>query len=402
MNNSPDVLLAKYLTKTLTEEEIEIFNAWVNSDPSHKALVERLEGNNILGQELKSVASETDDSIEEDRKRLSLKLLGEMAATPTIVRPVPTRRAWWQVAAAASVIAITFLVYKQFDRPAVRSTAVATTQNAVPEPGTDKAVLLLADGRKIMLDSVSNTSINLGQSVASVDPSKGVLTYQGAKSNVENIVDQHTLQTPTGGQYKVQLSDGTIAWLNAASSITYPTLFTGNAREISITGEVYLEVSKNKNKPFLVHVGKEQTIEVLGTRFAINAYSDEPVIKTTLVEGSVKVTGEHTNSFVKLKPGQQSQLSHENIHVVNDIDLEEATAFVNGHFYFNNADVPTVMRQLAKWYDLKVSYKGAIKTSGFRGKIQRSFSLDEALKILRRYGVDFEVKGNEVVVQQSK
>ncbi|PZR09468.1 MAG: hypothetical protein DI539_22000 [Flavobacterium psychrophilum] len=401
-NNRPDILLAKYLTKTLTEEEKKLFDDWVNSDPGHKALVETLERNNMLGQQLEDIASVTDDSIEEDKRRLSLMLLGEVAATPAVVRPVRTRRIWWQVAAAASIVALSIVVYKQFDRPAAQPTNIVSTQAPMPEPGTDKAVLLLADGRKITLDSVSNTSLTLGQSVASVDPAKGVLTYQGGKSNSELIVDHHTLQTPTGGQYKVQLSDGTIVWLNAASSITYPTLFTGNTREISITGEVYLEVSKNKNKPFLVHVGKDQTIEVLGTRFAINAYPDEPTIKTTLVEGSVKVTEEHSNSSIRLKPGQQSQLSHESINVVNDVDLEEATAFVNGYFYFNNADVPTAMRQLAKWYGLKVSYKGAIKTSGFRGKIQRSFSLDDALKILGRYGVDFEVKGNEVVVQQSK
>lgn len=402
-NNRPDVLLAKYLTKTLTEEEEEIFMAWMNSDPRHKSLVEALEDNAVFAAELKRAASVTDGTIAEDKRKLALQLLGETAVAPTVTRPLRAQRVWWKVAAAAGLVAVMLIAYQQFNRPAMPTATVAAIEKDQPAPGTDKAVLLLADGRKIVLDSVSNTSIAFAKSSATVDPAKGLLTYQGNKHPNDLIVDQHTLQTPTGGQYKVQLSDGTTVWLNAASSITYPTLFTGNTREISITGEAYLEVSKNKLKPFLVHVGKEQTIEVLGTRFAINAYADEPAIKTTLVEGSVQVTtGGNNSTAVKLKPGQQSLLSDETIRVANAVDVEEATAFVNGYFYFNDADMPTVMRQLAKWYGLQVSYKGAISTSRFRGKIQRSFSLSETLKILGRYGVDFEVNGHAVIVRQSK
>lgn len=184
-------------------------------------------------------------------------------------------------------------------------------------------------------------------------------------------------------------------WLNAASSIFYPAAFTGNERKVTITGEVYFEVAANANMPFKVTAGATD-ITVMGTRFNVNAYPEEASISTTLIDGAVKVTG--GGAATVLKPGQQASVHAGDLAVISNIDTEEIIAWKNGFFQFTDADMPTVMRQIEQWYDVKVNYEGAIPKRSFGGGIQRSLPLSEVLSILEANDVRFKIDGKNITV----
>jgi len=222
----------------------------------------------------------------------------------------------------------------------------------------------------------------------------------------------NSLSTPKGGQYQLTLPDGTNVWLNAASSITFPTAFTGSQRSVEISGEVYFEVAKRLDRPFVVGVNGRQSVLVLGTQFNINGYSDEAAIQTTLIAGSVKVqcrvAGLTRNdaASVILKPGQQAVVaasdqgarSKKGILVNPDTDIEKVMAWKKGLFNFNGADVPTVMRQLERWYDIQVRYEGAVPVIRFKGELDRGVNLSEVLKILPEIGIQYRLEGRTLVV----
>ena len=261
-------------------------------------------------------------------------------------------------------------------------------------PGGDKATLTLADGSKIVLDDAQNgTLAQQGRSkIIKVD---GKLTYDPAYKNSKEIVF-NTISTPKGGQYQLELPDGSKVWLNANSSIHFPTAFVEKERRVEITGEAYFEVAKNRDMPFIVTVNHAE-IQVLGTHFNVNAYNDEDIIKTTLLEGSVRfVHGVSTNM---LKPGQQSQLaSNGMIKVLSNVDLEEVVAWKNGMFDFKNAGIETVMRQLSRWYDVEIEYNG--KTDDlFFADMRRNIKLSDALKALELTGkIKFDILGKKIIV----
>lgn len=216
---------------------------------------------------------------------------------------------------------------------------------------------------------------------------------QGNNLNAYNIVE-----TPIGGEYSVTLADGTKVWMNAASSLKYPVQFSGNERVVELTGEAYFEVAKDPAKPFRVK-SSGQTIEVLGTHFNVNAYANEGVIKTTLLEGRVKVLNKTGIQF--LPPGQQSVMNFGGdgrIKVLTDTDTDEVTAWKEGYFQFNQADIHNVMRQLSRWYDIKVSYSPELTYKQFQGAIQRDLKFSQVLRILGKTKLQFTVKGKEVMV----
>src|SRR6185312_1588485 len=193
------------------------------------------------------------------------------------------------------------------------------------------------------------------------------------------------------------LSDGSKVWLNAESAITFPTAFTGNERKVTIKGEAYFEVAHDASKPFQVTVNGMQ-VQVLGTHFNINAYEDDDYIKTTLLQGSVKVT--KGNESVLIAPGEQAKVNNASgdIKIKKDVDLDEAVAWKNGFFYFSHADLQTVLRQFSRWYDVDVEYEGVLPKRLFEGKIQRSLNLSEALRILETNDVHFKIMGKKIEV----
>jgi ferric-dicitrate binding protein FerR (iron transport regulator) len=206
------------------------------------------------------------------------------------------------------------------------------------------------------------------------------------------------MSTPRGGQYQLTLADGSQVWLNAESSITYPTAFNGNDRKVSITGEAYFEVAKDKKKPFRVDIGPA-TIEVLGTHFNMNTYKDEQTNKTTLLEGSVRIKTVHTS--LTLRPGQQGQYNPRtnNLSLAVHPDVEQAVAWKNGVFNFNNVKLEEAMRQIARWYDVQVVYEKTIPATTFGGKMGRDLKLSQVLKLLGEMGIQFRIEGKKLIVQ---
>ncbi|SDG27737.1 FecR family protein [Chitinophaga filiformis] len=309
-------------------------------------------------------------------------------------------RPWgWVAASVVLLLGISSYLWLTNHRSKDQATisAGSLAQNEI-RPGSNKAILTLAGGQQIILDSTVNGLVAQQGGATITKLSNGQLAYQINKGNVTGRV-YNTMSTPRGGQYSLLLPDGTGVWLNAASSITYPTVFTGNNREVVISGEVYFEVAKESARPFRVKVN-DMVVEVLGTHFNINSYTDESTIKTTLLEGIIKVVqrkmGGETLAVV-LKPGQQA-LAAEQIKVVDHADVDQAMAWKNGLFNFNKLTIQEVLRQLSRWYDVDVVYQGIVTPRKFGGEIGRDLNLSEVLDGLEAAGVHFKVEGKKLIV----
>jgi transmembrane sensor len=262
-------------------------------------------------------------------------------------------------------------------------------------PGSNRAVLTLSDGSSIDLDN-SKDGLLCKQGDVKVDKlANGKLVYQNAGASTNSVI-YNTITTPRGGQYQVVLSDGTKVWLNAASALKYPATFAGKERMVELSGEAYFEVAKNKNMPFKVSLNK-MTIQVLGTHFNVNAYADEDAIKTTLLEGSVKLSSGNATSF--LKPGQQGVFAKQENFRVSDVNVQEAVAWKNGYFIFDNENIQGIMRKISRWYDVDVDYYGRIDEGDFGGTISRFKSVSGVLKSLELTGtVHFKMQGRRITV----
>jgi ferric-dicitrate binding protein FerR (iron transport regulator) len=263
----------------------------------------------------------------------------------------------------------------------------------VESPKSDKAVITLADGKIIAVDSL--TSYSQG-SVTVTRTADGRLVYSGLGKEVQF----NTLTNPRGSKViDMTLADGSHIWLNAGSSITYPVAFTGNERRVSMTGEAYLEVAHNSAMPFTVSKG-DVNVQVLGTKFNVNAYEDENDIKVTLLEGSVKVS--KGNSSNVIKPGQQARVAND-IKIINGVDLEQVMAWKNGTFYFNNTNIEVIMREAARWYNVEVSYEGNVKNEFFGGTVPRTENISQLIKALElTKTIKITVEGKKLIVRPAK
>jgi transmembrane sensor len=291
------------------------------------------------------------------------------------------------VVAASLVLALATLASLYLTRNAGAEKPVAQVTTAPQaEPGTKKATLVLSNGTSVALGA-NNQTIRDGQTAISAQNNN--LVYEAATN---------TIATPKGGEYQVTLPDGTKVWLNAETSLRYPTIFTGPERTVDLTGEAYFEVAKNAAQPFIVRSG-QATVKVLGTHFNIMAYKDEPFTKTTLAEGSVAMAG--NGAQVILKPGQGGIISDGSNSVsvaAADVDLD--LAWKNGQFYFNKTELSAIMKQLARWYDLEIRYAGQIPAKRFVGKISRYTNLSEVLDVLRLSGVKFSMTNKTLIVEE--
>ncbi len=307
---------------------------------------------------------------------------------------------WTRVAAAVVILFISGAAYWMLvkeNKAKITSPIVLSSQKPSPVlPGGNHAILTMSDGSTIVLDSIQNGNIQHGS--AKINKQAGLIVYNGSLPlKVGSPVIYNTLTTPRGGQYQVVLPDGSKVWLNAASSLHFPTAFTGNQREVELTGEAYFEVAKNKEKPFRVKVGDMQ-INVLGTHFNINAYTDENAVKTSLLEGSVKII--KCNASDLLKPGQQAILNKKEDKIkISNANMDEVMAWKNGLFQFEGSDLTTIMREICRWYNVEVVYAGKIPVRRFEGKISRDAQLSEVLEILKLSNVKFTVEGKKIIVQ---
>ena len=386
-------LLADYLNNNCTPQQAEEILDFLRQDVSDKILLQQLqdEFNHIIKEE-KEVPADVSDNV---RNRL-MQIIGPATVIPFYRRP------FFRIAAAAVVTGLLAGGYFLFSGKRSQSvqSPVALEKNTQDDvkSGGNKAILTLSDGSSILLDSAQNGSLTRQGNTKVLKINNGLLAYNADKSRPGEII-YNTLTTPRGGQYRVTLSDGTQVWLNAASSITFPTVFSGKERKVEVTGEVYFEVTKNAAMPFIVKkVNDDVRVRVLGTHFNVNAYDDESEMRITLLEGAVDVAKGDNHSI--LKPGEQARIINEKINVTDHADLDEVMAWKNGRFYFEEADIKTIMRQVEKWYNVEVKYEADIKYS-FVAEISRSENVSRLLNILELTRlVHFKIEGNKITVMK--
>lgn len=336
-------------------------------------------------------------------KEQSEDMFAKILAKGKAVAPIVTHNKKYffipgRVAAAAIVLIAVFgtwfwLKSKPVQQPIAQVQKKATPK-AVIAPGGDKAVLTLADGSVIILDTTRQGELTKQGNTKVVRLNTATLAYNAGTASNPDVV-YNTLATPVGGQYQVILPDGSKVWLNASSSIHFPTIFKGKERQVSVTGEAYFEVAKNAAMPFKITV-KNMEVEVLGTHFDIMAYDDESSVNTTLLEGSVKVS--EGGAVKMLVPGQQALVDKTGAIKIDAADVEEVMAWKNGWFQFNSADIQTVMRQISRWYNVDVAYEGKIPAGHFTGAVSRSNDISQVLKIMQDGGVRFKIEGRKLIV----
>jgi hypothetical protein len=370
-------LIDKYLKGTATPEERMLVERWYIKIAEEKTLLP-----------------------EDDFEHLSAQLWqNTLKAANLRAKQKNTFRLWPAAAVAASIsvfllAGIHFFAVRKV-KPA--NNIVARNQSTSKEilPGGNKAILILASGKQISLEDNEKGEIAKEHKTVIQKTAAGQVSYKASASDNESTFN--TLITPRGGQYSVVLSDGTKVTLNAASSLKYPTNFNGSYREVELTGEGYFEVAHNPQKPFRVK-SNGQTIEVLGTHFDINCYSNEPFVKTTLLQGSVKVSSQQGN--VLLQPGEQSRLdvSGKNTLKVARVNTDEIIAWKDGLFRFKESSIKEVMRDAERWYNVDVSYAGNGPNIKITGSMSRNMNFSGFVKLLEFEGVKFNIKDHNVVI----
>ncbi|MCO4294738.1 FecR family protein [Solitalea sp. MAHUQ-68] len=307
-------------------------------------------------------------------------------------------RHWAKIAIASCLlIACSLVVYFRNNNDILGNKVVSSQ---VIKPGGNEATLTLQDGSKVLLNAVNIGEIAQQGNIKITKTKDGQLVYTIAANNDNDGIQTesyNSIETPRGGQYQINLPDGSKVWLNAASSLKYPTVFKGTERKVELTGEGYFEIAKDKTHPFKV-ITQNQQVEVLGTHFNIDAYNDNGNTKTTLLEGSVKAGLINSSDSKTLKPGEQMIVNQQKISVI-EVDTEEAIAWKNGYFMFNNESLETVMNKIARWYNIDIDYNGNKINKTFGGSISRFKNVKDVLSMLELTGsVHFKIEGRRVIV----
>ena len=385
------ILLAKYIGDECTlSERLELMS--IIKQSYYEEEIKKIIGNKISGD---FPNPDVDPELSIQRAdTLFKKIINSHKKKPgKVLRP-------WRFAAAAIIIGMigTFSCFwftqlkMQLATRAITKSEPSLAKDALP--GTKGAVLTLSNGQQIVLDSAGNGRLASQGSAVIVNKNGEIIYY--VKGNGSNEALYNTMTTPRGRQYQLLLSDGTKVWLNSESSIRYPAAFSGAIRDVTITGEAYFEVAKNPEIPFVVKVDNME-VKVMGTHFNINAYPDEESIKTTLLEGSVKVFD--AGNTTVLAPGQQSKVAKTgSIQLIRNADLEAAVAWKNGVFLFDKADIQSVMRQISRWYDLEIAYEGEIPKDRFGGKLPMDAKVSQVLGALEQMQVHFKIEEKKVIV----
>lgn len=385
-------LLDQYLTGDLSPDDRDLFIKELNA-PENESVLSSILENSFLHDEF-----EGQDATERTQ-RLQERIMKEVNIPPLTL---PHSRVYffkrpstWM--AAASIFLLTlfgflFLKSNFFSTKKEPLTKVEVAKNDIL-PGRSGAILTLANGEKILLDSLVNQQ-QAHQAGADLSLHSDQVTYTPS-TDAKPVITYNFLEVPRGRQFQVVLSDGTKVWLNAASSLRYPTAFSGNDRAVEVNGEAYFEVAHDESKPFLIKKGDVE-VRVLGTHFNINAYDEEDQSYVTLLQGLVEI--KKGSQAIKIFPGQQAQIQ-EKIKVVEGVDTDEVIAWKEGKFQFGEtADIKTVMRQISNWYDVDVVYNGSI-TKHIGGTISRDVKLSQLLKVLETTGaVRFKVEGRTIEV----
>ncbi len=391
-------LLSRYFRSRLTadeEKELSFFLIEQHNNAELKALMDEAWQLSQDGQGEVFTGQQTE--------RMLARLMRDMPAGGVPPRAVPMGRPpvfqrWmWAAAVLVAVVAGTWVYTTLPESPASQATAVVKPAPIVP--GQDGAILTLADGRQVVLDGLQDGTV-ASQAGAEVVLTKGMLLYQGEVTGAGEEGVMNTISTPNGRQFKLQLPDGTLVWLNAASSISYPVRFDAARRRVNVTGEAYFEVVTDATWPFVVEKDALSVV-VTGTHFNIDTYDDELSARVTLLEG--KVTVKNGSSEKRLLPGQQAEAhGAEQLQLHTSVNTEEIVAWKNGYFSFNNSDLQSVMRKLARWYNVEVVYEGEVSDMKFGGEIARSTALSQVLDILQESKVSFRIEHRDASVSSGR
>lgn len=375
MEKNAKILLDKYLSGNCTPSEKAIVEQWYLQLP--------FEGDTPQQHRITATQTKVWEKLQHGRQKAKQVLLFKRIAV-----------------AASILLCLSVGLYLAMRNNEPQQFTVSAKNDV--KPGRNKAILTLADGSVIDLDNAKTGQLATQSGIIVRKTANGKLEYIVKDvANANQAISTNLISTPRGGQYEVTLPDGTKVWLNAASSLKYPSSFAKNERKVELQGEAYFEVAKDKNRPFRVAT-KQQTVEVLGTHFNISAYNDEAQVKTTLLEGAVNVSS-GTNSL-KLKPGQQAllNLADAKLRLNPNVDVDKEMAWKNDLFAFDNDDLKTIMRQISRWYDLDVVYQGKITDEKYVGEIPRNSNLSEVFKILELNHVHIDAKGKVLTVSGSK
>ncbi len=388
--NDAKALLEKYNAGTCTQEERILLEDWLFYGPFDTIDLSESE-----------ILTDLDDITK-----------GLPLAEVKPVKLYPKGR-WRAAVAAAAVMLMVGGSYFFYGQQQAKVPSVTLTQIKDVLPGGNKAVLTLANGRKITLEDAGKGQLAVEAGIEIVKTADGQLKYifgagdlLQSKANSKLAGGFNIISTPRGGQYQVTLPDGTKVWLNAASSLKFPASFAVmDQRRVELTGEAYFEVAKlntsangqEKAVPFVVNTASQE-VEVLGTHFNINSYADEPYVKTTLLEGSVRV--KYKGRYQLIKPNQQALTSVDSDIMVSNINPKDDVAWKNGLFSFKDADLQSVMRQISRWYDMEVSYGQNLPIITFTGKIYRNDNLNKVLESIAYLGLEFRLMGRTIIVEK--
>lgn len=390
-----ELLAEKKLSGTITPEEQTLLDLWLSRKP---------------GEQMIWTSDDADEIALRERLLRRIKEDAGISGTVTQTHRIGVLHQYRRMAAAVLLLLAAggagFIFLPQ-RRPIPQETV---SQNAPVKdiaPGSAGAILTLADGSRVILDSTGNGDIAV-QGVSRLMKQNDLLIYEkSTASDAANTFDvgedvaYNTMSTPRGRQFRLILSDGSTVWLNAASSITYPSMFTGAQRKVIVTGEAYFEVARDVERPFVVQIGTSAAegaeVTVLGTHFNVMAYPDEKHVETTLMEGSVRVTKGARE--VIITPGQQARLSLASDQInVADVEADRVNAWVNGKMSMDNLDVEAIMRQVARWYNVDVEFEGPAPKEHFWGMINRNVYLTSMLEVMRANGINVRLEGNKVIV----
>ena len=377
------------------------WNHWEDSVPANLTEMQLAKAELRLIQSAKRILPVPGEEVEVwDRILKTLDLQNDSLPAATITSRKTYNFNFSFLTAAASIILLVGIVYFYFPKKSYPSVGKVIPEKVIQQdlqPGGNKAILTLSDGKEVILDNSQNGSLGNQGNATLIKLGDGRIAYKNIVENFKTVV-YNTISTPRGGQYQVDLADGSKVWLNAASSLRFPTQFSGKKRIVEVTGEAYFEVAHNGDLPFEVILTNGSKIEVLGTHFNVMSYQNEKNIETTLFEGSVRFIDDARSLLIK--PGEQVIMneSSSKLFIEYNVEQDAVLAWKNGKFYFNEIDIQTVMNQIARWYDVEVEYKGAINKV-FAGTISRNVSASTILKILEATGgVSFKIEGKKIIV----
>lgn len=385
-----DFLFEQYLTKKETNaEKAELMDFILNE--KNKARVEKMLDDSR--QRLAGTALLTN----EQSDRVYKAILEAIPESKVVHMKTKSRVKWRWPAAAAVLLCVAGSYWFLGNKNTSKQQNISSVVINDVQPGSFKARLTLSDGSTIVLDSISEGQIAQQGNTNIINKNNGLAYQTGAGSAQDGTYN--TIITNNGETYSFTLADGSKVWLNAASSIHFPVSFTGKDRRVEITGEVYVNVAKNPEQPFIASANGMEVL-ALGTQFNIDAYMDEGITIATLVEGKVKVSSGQSDGAVILNPGQQTKLSANGLlSTASQVNTDEVTGWKEGLFDFENASLHSILKQFARWYDVEIVYEGEVKNRAFFGIVNRSATLSQVLELLQDNDIKFKIEGKKLIVK---